>query len=427
MDGFTRNLSENSEMWGYIKQLSEMDAMARSVKYLLIDELGYGAVQPLPADGSGVYPAASRSSLKEPEAKYKEWGWTVDVPRVLENKTGSNLMQYAKPLATELDNKQIAFARLKCIELMGDGSGSIGKLDGAPSYASNQLTITIDSSSAAAGRSFIRWFQEGDLVKFAAEDGTSHAPTGATSCKVVDIDEAAGTVTVEAYLSNELITAAGTVADNDHVYRIGNTPNDLTDLAGQDYSTISESMVGLESLLANDGRLIHGINMSGAIKGTRKDLNGKVIDSKHFQQLLSELKRKAGKGRYSYDAAFMADEVYDSLVESRETDRRFNSIEDSDRGVKGIGYVHGRDKVEFRPDEFVHSQRILVLPNGKDALCYIGKDAQQVKPNGNDPFHLSVSSSGYGRDMQTFFEQAGVMIVKHPRACGVIEDFSVSN
>ena len=125
MNGITRNQSANTEMYGYINQLKEMDPLARSVKNLLIDELGYGAVQAMPADGSGQYPASQRSNLQEPQAVYKDWAWTVVVPRVLEGKTGSELMQYAKPLATELDNKQIAFARLKCIELQGDGTGVI--------------------------------------------------------------------------------------------------------------------------------------------------------------------------------------------------------------------------------------------------------------------------------------------------------------
>lgn len=453
MNGFTRNLSENSDMWAFVKQLSEMDAQARSVKYLLIDELGYGAVQPMPADGSGTYPRAQRSGLVEPEAKYKEWAWTVDVPRVLENKTGTELMQYAKPLATELDNKQIAFARLKCVEMQGDGSGAIGKLeaDATASAADDTVTFTVSHATAEAGRSFVRWFQEGDKFYFAANDGTVHDSSSGTSItgdtevaywKVTNIADDTRTITAQPYNSNDVlvdITATTINADDpsadDYCYRgetsagaatQGVTAQDLTAISTNDYSALTEAMAGLETLLANDGRKIHGLTMSGATKGTRKPLSNAVIDSKHFQQLLSELKRKAGKGRYKYDTAFMADETYDSLVESRETDRRFHDINDTDRGTKGIGYVHGRDRVEFSPDEFCHAQRIWVLPQGKDALCYIGKDAKQVAPNGNDPFHLSVSSSGYGRNNQTFFEQSGVMIAKHPRACGVIEDFKVT-
>lgn len=434
MNGFTRNLSENSDMWSYVKQLKEMDATARQVNYLLIDELGYGAVQAMPADSSGVYPTKQRSGLQEATALYKEWAWTVNVPRTLEGKTGAELMQYAKPFATELDNKQIAYARLKCIELQGDGSGSIGKLEGAASVSGGKITFTIDHDSSVAGQSFVRWFQEGDLIKVAAPAGTARlaANVGGNNVsvfKVESVDESARTVECSGYTASDndlTITGVGTVADNDHIYRLGTTANDITSIA-IDYAKLSEVMAGLESLTANDGRTLHGLTMSGAVKGTRKDLNAAVIDSKHFQQLLSELKRKAGKGRYKYDAAFMADEVYDSLVESRETDRRFHSIDDSDRGVKGIGYVHGRDRVEFVPDEFCHTQRIWVLPNGKDAMCYLGKDAQQVAPNGNDPIHLSVSANGYGRENETFFEQSGVLISKHPRACGVIEDFTVAS
>lgn len=435
MDGFTRNLSENSEMWNHIQQLKEMDAMARQTKFLLIDQLGYSGVQALPADGSGNYPTAARSNLIEPVVNYKEWGWTVDVPRVLENKTGADLIQYAKPLATELDNKQIAFARLKCVEIQGDGSGAIGLLSAAASYAANEVTITISHASADAGRSFVRWFHEGDVVKIASPAGVARLAANAggnlvSQLQVVDIDESARTVTLSGFAATDndtTITGVGTIASGDYVYRIGTTPNDLTAISTNDYDTLSEVMVGLESLTANDGRGLFGITMTGSTKGTRKDLNGAVIDSKHFQQLLSELKRKAGKGRYSYDTAFMADETYDSLVESREADRRFHSIEDTDRGVKGIGYVHGRDKVEFVPDEFCHAQRIWVLPTGKEALCFIGKDAQQVAPNGNDPFRLSISGGNYSRTMETNFEQCGVLISKHFRALGCILDFTVSS
>lgn len=434
MNGFTRQVSENSDMWGYVKQLTEMDAMARSVKFLLIDQLGYGAVQAMSADGTGTYPSAQRSNLVEPEALYKEWAWTVDVPRVLEGKTGSELMQYAKPLATELDNKQIAFARLKCIELQGDGSGSIGRLNGSASVSAGQITFTINEATAFAGQSFTRWFQDGDLIKVAAIDGTARLAANAggnnvSVFKVESVDDEAKTVTCSGYTASDsdlTITGVGTIVTTDHIYRTGTTANDLSSIA-VDYAKLSEVMAGLETLVADDGRTVHGLTMNGATSGTRKSLSGAVLDSKHFQQLLSKLKRRAGKGRNTYDSAFMADEAYDSIVESRETDRRFHSIEDSDRGVKGVGYVHGRDRVEFVPDEFCHAQRIWLPPKGKEALCYIGKDAQQVKPNGNDPMHLSVSSAGYGRSMETFFEQSGVLISKLPRAIGCLEDFSVSS
>ena len=435
MNGFTRNLSENSDMWQYISKLKEMDPTARYLKYLLIDELGYGAVQPVAADG-GAYPAARRSNLQEASARYKEWAWTVDVPRVLENKTGSDLMQYAKPLATELDNKQIAYARLKCIELQGDGTGAIGIATAVPTVSSGKLVVTISNTSANAGRSSIRWFQEGDLVRAYGPDASTVTYDGtlvAAYYKITNVDEDNYQVTLQGYnSSNVAVTADGsnTLAAADVIYRLGVTANDLGDYDGttDESENLSENMVGLEGLLNAGGSLVHGIARTGAIKGTRRDLGGVTIDTIHFQRALSKLKVKAGKGRYTYPNAFMNDKTYDTLVEAREVDRRFHSIEDTDRGVKGIGYVHGRDKVEFMPDEFVHEQRIWILPQGKGALCYAGSDPKQVKPNGNDPFHLTTSTSGagYGRDQQTFFEQTGVLLTKHPAACGVIENFAAS-
>lgn len=441
MNGFTRNLSENSDMWSHFTKLKEMDPQARLLKYLLITELGYGAVQAMSADGSGAYPKARRSKPVEAEARYKEWSWSVDVPRVLENKTGSELMQYAKPLATELDSKQIAFARLKCIELQGDGTGVHGVVSGTPApNDDDNLVVVLNHESEYAGRSWIRWFQEGDLFKFNAPTGAERIAGGAATknfYKVVEVIEAENKVVFEVYEEDnptpKTITGNGTIVSGDVIRRIGtkdiSTAEENISSISVDYESLSDVMVGLESLLAADGRKLHSLVRSGALKGTRRDLGGVAIDSKHFQQILSRLKVNAGKGRYSYNSAFMSDLTYDALVEARETDRRFHSIEDTDRGVKGIGYVHGKDRVEFMPDEFVHGQRIWILPEGKDALCYIGKDPQQVKPNGNDPFHLTQSSSGsgYGRDMQTFFEQTGVLLSKHPAACGVLENFTATS
>lgn len=436
MNGFTRNLSENSDMWSHFTKLKEMDPQARLLKYLLITELGYGAVQAMSADGSGVFPKARRSKPVEAEARYKEWAWTVDVPRVLENKTGSELMQYAKPLATELDNKQVAFARLKCIELQGDGTGIHGIVSSV-SISGDDITVVLDQSSANAGRSWVRWFQEGDLFKIRSNAGADRViDTGVTPdyYKVVEIDEAAGSIKFNAYNSSDAVLTPNDSNDDiegtDVLQRIGTTGVDVSSSITDEYSTLSEVMVGLESLIAADGRKVHGLDRTGALKGTRRNLGGVAIDSKHFQQILSRLKVNAGKGRYKYPSAFMSDLTYDALVEARETDRRFHSIEDTDRGVKGIGYVHGKDRVEFMPDEFVHGQRIWILPEGKDALCYIGKDPQQVQPNGNDSFHLTINSgegSGYGRDMQTFFEQTGVLLSKHPAACGVLENFTATS
>jgi hypothetical protein len=434
MNGFTRNLSENSDMWQHFSKLREMDPQAKQLKYLLITSLGYGAIQPVSADGSSSYPKARRTGSSEAAARYKEWAWTVDVPRQLEGKTGSELFQYAKPLAVELDNKQIGYARLKCIELQGDGTGVIGVAASAPTASGGSLTVTLDQTTSNGGRSYIRWWQEGDLVKPYSTAGAARTYDGslvADYYTIDSVDEAEGTAVITPYNSSDVaLTADGsnTIVATDVFVRYGVTANDLTAISTNDYETISESMVGLESLLSDDGRKVHNVARTGNVAGTRRDLSGAVIDNTHFQAALSRAKMKGGKGRFKYSKAFMADPVYDTLVDAHDTDRRFHSITDTDKGVAGIGYVHGRDRLVFEPDEFVHPQRIWILPDGKGAMCYVGRDPTQVKPNGNDPLHLNTTStgSGYGMNMQTFFEQTGVLLTKFAGPCICIENFSAN-
>jgi hypothetical protein len=135
--------------------------------------------------------------------------------------------------------------------------------------------------------------------------------------------------------------------------------------------------------------------------------------------------RRAGKGRYEYNQALMAWETYDSLIESRETDRRFMSIDDDKRGVRGMAYVHGRNAVMFDPDEFCPKKRIYLIPN-KGALQFHGTDFDFVSPNGNDKFHLrpTGTSAGYDRVVQSFMEGSGALITPHAAALGCIHNFS---
>ena len=445
MNGFTRNLTIESEMWDNIKKYKVMDAKGRFLKFLLNDALGYAAVQALPADGTGSYPRGQRSSLKEASAHYKEWAWTVTVPRVILNKQGGLDFEYANSLAVELDNKQAAFARLKCIEMQGDGVGAIGVISAISVISSGPFAgsflVTIDGSSANAGRSFIRWFQEKDHVKAASAAGVAHTTvataTNAAYLSVANVDDSVNQVVLTPYSSADVqqtaVAAQFNLAVGDLLYRKGQALVDTTAITSStEYETLNHTMVGLESLFADDGRLVHGINKSGNYRATVKGIGGKLLDNAHFQSALSTAKRRAGQQKYSYKKAFMADEAYDSLVSANETDRRFGEIEDIKRGFKTIGYKHRKDQIEFVPDEFVHRQRIWILPEGNSAIGFAGGMPMQVKPNGSDPMHLSISTDAqgqtqYGRENETFFEQQGVLITKHAAPIVVLKDFAVVN
>lgn len=437
-NGVYNNLSTSSEMWKYFLKLKARDPGGRQLRYLLRNAYGAASVQSLPAGSSGDYPAGQRSGLVEGIAQYKDFGLTVNIPRNLLNKTGDDLVQYADPITEELDAKAIVAGRVMSAQTQGDGSGAIGVVSGTPTTTSTRITVTLSTTSANAGRSHIGWFEDKDWVKFASTAGVAQnaANTGAdgTYYQVESRDEDTDTVVLSWRNSDGTeitdITGAGTLSDGDLIYRFGTTPNDLTDAgiaAGTiDFNVLSECLVGLESLSADDGRLVNGVTHSGAISGSRRDVGGNAIDSSDFQKVLSKAKRRCGRGRYKYKNAFMYDTVYDALVESRETDRRFQSVEDGKRGVKMLGYQHGADFVEFLPDEFVSKQRIWILPESKEVLEMHGKDFELVEVNPGQKFHLrtSTTTSGHQRQMQSYMEGSAVVIARHAAAIACIENFT---
>jgi hypothetical protein len=188
---------------------------------------------------------------------------------------------------------------------------------------------------------------------------------------------------------------------------------------------MSNNFIGLDSFTENDSRVVHGITQNTGLGGTRRDASGNPIDSQDFQQLMSQIKIAVGASRYKYSQALMAWETLDALVESRETDRRFQSIQDNKRGVARLGYVHGKDTVMFEADEFCPKQRIYCLPEG-DCLQFHGSDFEFVQPEPGQKFHLKPNStSGYDRTLVSFMEGDGCLISTHPNSLGVIENFVV--
>jgi hypothetical protein len=426
-NGVFNNLSTSSDMWKFFLKLKARDPAGRQLRYLLRTSYGAAAVQSLAAGTSGDYPAGARSGLVEAIAQYKDFGMTVNIPRNLLNKTGNDLVQYADPLTEELDAKSIVAARIMSAQTQGDGSGAVGVIASATAVSGGAFTVTLSTTSANAGRSHVGWFNEGDLFKIADPDSTARSLTGATYLKVTAIDEDADTVTFEG--NDGTLTAYGSTAADDIIYRIGTTPNDLTAISTNDYNTLSECLVGMESLTADDGRLVNGVTHSGAISGSIRDCDANPIDSSDFQKVLSKVKRRAGRGRYKYKNAFMYDTVYDALVESRETDRRFQSVEDGKRGVKMLGYQHGADFIEFLPDEYVSKQRIWILPESKEVLEFHGKDFELVEPNPGQKFHLAKSDTSgrsHKREMQSYLEGSAVIVVKHAAAIAVLKNFTAT-
>jgi hypothetical protein len=196
-----------------------------------------------------------------------------------------------------------------------------------------------------------------------------------------------------------------------------------------DYGTVSQVMAGLPSLVAADGRVVHGMTMSGAIASSEFDAGGNPIDVRHIQRAMSQVKVKVGQDQYSWKMMVQAPETLDSLIESRETDRRFMSMEDGARGTKKFVYQHQNDSLECYTSEYCQPKRIYILPEskaGQKVLEFHGSDFKTVKAPGGGDFHLKPSASGFVATVVSYMQAIGVVICKHPASVAVIRNFSNS-
>lgn len=431
--GVVNNLSEDSSVWQNVKkQHVAGDSKGRQLRYAIRTDLGSGAVGFLDVTG-GAYLSGSQSTVSEGIAEWKDFGATIEVDRTVIQKAMQDFDSYGKPLVEELDLKSIALSRVLSASVYQDGTGVVSQAVDAGTVSGGTNVFNVSGVDTAKGS--IGFLEEGDIVTTINPDGTTATPTlsaGTYSHYIISsIDRDASTVTLSAKTTagGALVVTATGVTAGDYIVR-----GKLADLTGEDISALSTtvdynssslSLVGLDSLTQNDNRLVNNINLTGNAGGSRQDESGNPIDSQAFQKVLSKLMRRAGKGRYTYDQALMSWETYDSLIESRETDRRFMSIEDNKKGVRGMAYVHGKNSVMFDPDEFCPAKRIYLIPN-KGALQFHGTDFDFVSPNGNDKFHLrpTGTSGGYDRVVQSFMEGSGALITPHAAALGCIHNFT---
>lgn len=426
------NLSEDSEIWSMVKQKKAGPAEGRELRYLLRKGYGAAAAGFLPLDG-GAYPEGHQSKIEEGQMHYKDYAVTVEVERTLIAKAISDMSKYGEPLAEELRAKTIALSRLLSYRAYGDGTGVLGEVSSAV-LSSGDVVCTLKSGSSDLG--FVGWFEFGDKIKMYTKAGANVDPDDATAydhLEVIDKDRENNTITFRAINSSgATITQTGVtafVAGQIFYRKQQETNGNITDIStiasSTDYNSLSESWVGLESFGQNDGRKINGINQEGALGATRRDVGGAAIDSQDFQQLMSQLMIRVGQGRYKYSKPLMSHETLDALVESRETDRRFQSIQDNKRGVAQLGYVAGKNTLVFTPDEFCPKQRIYCLPDA-DVLQFHGGDFEFVNPDGSgQKFFLKPNASGHDRTIRTYMEGDGSLMSVHPAAIGVLHNFTV--
>jgi hypothetical protein len=443
-NGVRNQISQDFRDWENIKRFKVGNSLARELRFMMQNSFGPARVQYRNPGTSGrSFPAAQQVSLSEKTAKFKEINATIELEYNLWERAMQSPEKYAEPLAIELEAGQTACKRRLAADLYGDGTGVVGTLEAdaaaVTSPASSNLVFTLSDEDSDRGH--IGFFEYDDILILKDADGTDTAldtslGTEPVYWKVVNKDRAANTVTLQGLTSAFAAVASISSisvqpADGAVFYRFDQPTGGVSDLdltaSITDYGLVTECIAGLESLSASDGRTVHGITMSGSTGGSRYDANG-AIDSRHIQRALSQVKTSVGPDRYKYKMMVQAPETLDALIEARETDRRFNSVEDGARGTKKFVYQHQNDSLECYTSEFCPSKRMYLMPeakNGEKVLEYHGSDFKAVKPKGGSEWSLKPSADGgFVNTMVSYLQSVGVIICKHPKAIGVIHNFT---
>lgn len=436
-NGVRNQISIDFRDFEMVKRAKVASSVARELRFMFQSTLGAAAIQYRDPGTSGrSFPQAQQVGLNEYTAKFKEINATIELEYNLWDRARKSPEKYAEPLALEIDSKASSAKRLIARDLYQDGTGVVGTVASAAvtSPASDKLVWTLSTSNSARGH--VGCFEFGDILVLKANAGGASAldtslATEPVYWKVIDKNRDQSQVTLQGL--NASLASAGSIASisvqptaGDVFYRYGQpTIPNLSSIS--DYGTVSEVMAGLESLVAGDGRVVHGITMTGATSGSRIDCGGNPIDVKYIQKAMDKVKVAVGQDRYRWKMLAMAPETHASLIESRETDRRFQTVEDNKRGIKFFAYVHGNDTLECYTSEYVPPKRAYILPEtkaGEKVIEFHGSDFETVKGQGMGDFHLKPGSSGgHVNTMISYLQAIGVLIAKHPAAVAVVENF----
>lgn len=434
--GIRDQISQDFREFEMIQRLKEGNPDGREMNFMFKLGRGPASVQ-YASFTDNRFVKGQQSSVQEYTAEYQQLLTTVEFDYNLWNQAKKNPNVYGDFLAEELKDKVLNQKRQLCKDLYGDGTGVLGQTDAIgddTDIASGKVVITLSANSASGGH--IGFFEYDDLVVVAGADGVLKAPATSTvfyAWRVDALDRTANTVTLVAvdsdYATDTTVTASN-VASGDFVYRIGMdaSENKVDRTAITDYG---KQLVfpGLESLAAVDGRVTHGITMTGRTGATSQDAGGLALTLGDIEAVLNNAKIRCGENSYAYKIMSAAPEVHSFFINTREEDRRFNTVDDTKRGGKVFGYQHRSDFLEMASTEFVPKNRIWMLPetksDGGKVICSKLTDFETDKVNDTTEFRWAVENGNRVKKIQTSMTARGTMVCKHPAAIASLQNFTV--
>jgi hypothetical protein len=432
--GLLLQLSTSVRDFELFKKFQVGPSGARSLRYAMQTSLGPARVQSRNSTTTA-FPAGHEVTMSEAEAFFKEVDAVTKISYNLWKRAQQNPAKYAEPLGVEIEATMTSLKRILGIWLHGDGTGVIGTVASGTAGVAGSGVVVVDL--ADAGRGWAAHFERDDvLVAKAAAGSASAARINGTDVvpywKVVSKSRKDNTVTLQALDSN-LAAVSVTTLDTDFgsdevFYRYGQQviPN-LGSIS--DYGTASDVVVGLESLVAADGRTLNGVAMSGVVSGTHVVGSGS-LDVDMLHELLDEIKIRVGEDRYKFPQALLSKEANRFLILGAESDRRFQAMDDVRRGSKKFVFQHEQDSVELVTSEMTRKDRVWIIPEGKiegrNVFELHMQDAEMVrKGTTDDGFMLEPNSSGYNRAVVGYMEMYLSMLCTHPAAVGRLSGFTL--
>jgi hypothetical protein len=424
--GVFNQLNQTFPDFEMVKKFRVGDPNWRQQNFLLQTSLGPAAVQYRNPNFSSAFPAAQRIGIGEKTAVAKEIDATVEIEYNLYKKALNSPLKYAEPLALEMQSKAIAAKRRIAADLYGDGSGVVGTV-ASVSVVSEKLEVVL--STAVDARGHIGFFEYDDLLVFATKAGVAQAalPATAVAFRVVSRSRKLNKVVLAGVDANGVdvdLTGVNQIDAGDLIYRAGQETIPNLSAAISDYGLLTEVFPGLETLLAADGRVVHGITMSGATAGTVVEATT-VLTLPDVQEAMSNAKIAVGQGLYKWNMLVASPEQRDALIESAETDRRFMVADNPKRGGKSFVFQHENDTLEVIASEYCPKTRAYALPNqsaGKSAMMQLYFTEMAPVDVGGGKLHLKpASGGGHERRIASYMEGYLSLLCTHPAAGVVIK------
>ena len=416
----------------------------RSYQYLLLTALGANSVQWQSQGTSNVaFPSGDVGTTQEVTALMKKIQATIEIDLNMWNRVRAAQAKYVdNPLALEIQSKLDVVKREQAKALYGDGTGVLGVI-ASSSAVSGKAVVVLSTADTAVGGGNTNWFEIGQIIAFCDKDGVAVPLSNqgtVVQFRVVSTARKTNTLVLEGQtIAGAVVSVTDITGLAAGVFAYPKSVLQATTLIGPDrdtsidFGTVTPVMAGLESLAATDGRSVFGVTMSGQLGGSQFDHGAAIFDVSAIEESMNETEQNVGYNKYKYDNLIMPYNAYSALLEGKEADRRFNSVEDSVRGGRKFVYQYGDQSLDCIKSYFCPFNRIYSLPKpcqgemGESgyALELRGVEFRDVMLGANKEF-LKVNSSGqYVNMLQSFLEGWSVLIAKQPAAINMIRNFKM--